>query len=742
MMKAKILIFVLFIFAFSIYAQKDTPNTKTSPDSDELLKHLSAAETFQISGDLVNAGIENRAILGIALQRMGNIAIEEGNYQEAVKNLGDSLFYADNALNRINLAVAYQRLNQIENAIAEAQKALTTEPDFLYGHYILGNIFFTKEDYKSALPHLEKVFKATPNIEVGEALGLTYLHLKQLERAKLLFDEIRIAAGKDNAQLHLLFSQAYQKTNYPLEAEREIKRALEINPKFPKANFFLGFLILEQGGSERLTDAGVYFEAELKLNPEDFYSNFFVGVVASAENNHEKAVKFIQKALQLNSTKSEVYLFLAQSQIELGDLVEAEKNLRQTIFLESREPEDSLQSRRTHFTLGRLLIRTGRREEGEKELKIASQLQLKSIQNARDEISQILGNVAKQSNKVETPKVKLTLERIAEFSKFKAYLNEILAQAFHNLGVIAVQSGQTADALANFESAAKWKPDFPGLARNWGIVSFRAGQFDKAITPLLTQLRSNPNDNLIRRMLGVSYYFIKDFAKSVETLKPVESGIVTDAELAYFYGISLIQLKRNQEGVQIFVKLAEVSQTRPEALFYAAQGFMLLGDYEKSVKEFRQVVSLNPSLEKANYFIGQSLIRLNRFDEAEKAFARELEINRSDFLSKYHLALTFIERKIEPEKTISILEETISLKYDYADARYQLGKIYLEKGEIQKAIDQLEIAVNSDANKEYIHYQLSIAYRKADRKDEADRQLKRYQELKATNRKSDSPMGN
>jgi tetratricopeptide (TPR) repeat protein len=138
------------------------------------------------------------------------------------------------------------------------------------------------------------------------------------------------------------------------------------------------------------------------------------------------------------------------------------------------------------------------------------------------------------------------------------------------------------------------------------------------------------------------------------------------------------------------------------------------------------------------------LIRLNRFGEAEKAFSRELELNPNDVLSKYHLALTFVERKIELAKTISILEETISLKYDYADARYQLGKIFLEKGETQKAIDQLENAVSSDATKDYIHYQLSIAYRKMQRKEDADRELKLYQKLKAESRKNEpiSPMGN
>ena len=758
-MSAKILIFVLFFSALNFDAQKLNPQ-KTNPalsnqnsqtNTDELTKHLSAAETYQISGDLPDAAVENRAIVGIALQRIGNIAIEEGNYTDAVKFLKQSIIYLDDAPNRTNLATAYLRLNQLDRAIDEAQKAIAIDAKYPNAHYILGNIYFTKEDYKSALPELEKVLILAPDFDSARALGLTYLYLKQPERAKLLFEEMLSSIGKDTPDLHVVFGQAYEQTNYPLEAEREFKRALAIDPKHPRASFFLGYVILQHGGSDRLAEAGAAFEQELKLSPDEFYANFFAGVVASSTNEHQKAVVFFAKAIKANPKRSAAYLFLGQSQLELNDLISAEKSLRQAIELSKTDAKDDFEARRTHFLLGRLLIKTNRKDEGEKELNKARELQEKSIKSARDEISQILGQVVgvaknpTENNSVnwsDQLKPVLSPERVAQIKKIKPYLSEVLAQAFHNLGVIAVQSNQPENALENFASASEWNADFPGLNRNRGIVAFRSGQFDKAITPLERHLKANPTDNLIRQMLGASYYFTKDFAKSVETLKPLETTLTSDAELAYFYGISLIQLKRNQEATPIFNKLAVISQKKPDALFYAAQGFMILGDFARAVKEFRTVIALAPNTVKANYFVGQSLIRLNRYDEAESAFTAELALDPNDVLSKYHLALTLIERKIEPEKTMAILEETISLKPDYADARYQLGKIYLEKGETQKAVEQLEAAVSSDANKDFIHYQLSIAYRKMSRKNDADRELKRYQELKAAIRKVDAPMGN
>ena len=744
-MNMKVLALILLFFSLNFDAQK-LPVKPNQPD--ELAKHLSAAETYQISGDLVNAQIENRAIAAIGLQKFGNIYLEEGKLREAVNTLSQSKDYADNSQIRIDLAAAYIQLNETDKAQAEAEAAVAFDAKNASARYILGNIYYTKGDYAAALPELEKVIVLAPDFDSARALGLTYLHLKQLERAKLLFEEMQNSLKKDSADLHVVFGQAYEQTNYPLEAEREFKLALALDPKHPRTNLFLGYVILQYGGSDRLGEAGSAFEKELQLTPNDFFANFFAGVVASSENDHVKAVGLLQKAANLNPESSEANLFLGQSQMETGDAKTAEKSLRRAIELSVNASKNGFESRRTHYMLGRLLMANGKREEGEAELVKARDLQTKLIMTTRDELSalfiQVAGNTKKPA--AENPadqKVVLPPEKIAELKKVKTYLSEILAQAYFNLGVIAVQSNRLPDALENFSAAAVWKPDFPNLDRSIGIVAFRSNEFAKAVAPLARQLKIAPQDGLARQMLGASDYFTGDFKNAVEVLKPIEATITDDSELAYFYGISLIKLERNQEATAIFEKLAQTSQKNPPVLTNVAQGFMLLGDYERAVKELRTVSAAAPNTPKANYFAGQSLIRLNRFDEAEQFFQKELALNPTDEKSKYHLALTFIERKIKTDDAIKLLNEAVALDPNYADAHYQLGKIYSEKGDTEKAVAELETAANADAQKDYIHYQLSIAYRKAGKKDDAARELKLYQQLKAENRKTDNlmPMG-
>ena len=63
-----------------------------------------------------------------------------------------------------------------------------------------------------------------------------------------------------------------------------------------------------------------------------------------------------------------------------------------------------------------------------------------------------------------------------------------------------------------------------------------------------------------------------------------------------------------------------------------------------------------------------------------------------------------------------------------------MGKAQLDAGQYQPAIEHLEVAARLDPNKDYIHYQLQSAYRKAGRTADADAELKIYRDIKEKKR--------
>jgi len=753
-MKGRIAALLLFFFAICVHGQApgaaarpDVQRSGTEQQEDPLLKNLTAAETAQRAGDLPNAEVSNRAVLAIALQRMGVVSVEEGEYAKAVEYLKDALEFSDTADGRTSLAIAYMRQNLLDDALREARSAVNLDPNHIGAHYILSNIYYAREEYEQAKPELEFVFSKSPDFEIARALGFTYLSLKEIDNARAHFERTLEMLKEETAGIHILFAKFYERTNYPADAERELKRAIELDPNANKVNLYLGYLLMQNGGAGRMDEALSWFKKELALDPNDFYANFYAGVAANTNNENETALPYLKSAIELNPESGEAHVFLAQAQLALEDLENAEKNLRLAVALESNAKRNT-QSRRTHFLLGRLLIRTGRQEEGRKELQIANELQKEALDSSRSELDRILGQVAEgsdlKSDKDKEIKVEeapeVSPERAEQLKKLKDFLSGIIEQSYANLGVIATQSNRLTDAVRYFATAYKWNPDFPNLSRNLGIVRFRNADYEASIEPLSRQLKASPDDSLARKLLGTSYYLTGKYEMAVDTLTPIRSALLSDPELAYSYGFSLVQLKRNKEAVPVFEQMAEAAGQDTATRLFAAQGFMVSGDYRRAIEEFKTVLSTAPGTPRANYFIGQCLLRLNDTAEAAAAFEREIEISPADPISRYHLAVTLIERRVDTDRAVKLLGEAISLKPGYADAHYQLGKLYLERGENAKAVDELERGAAADPGKDYIHYQLSIAYRKVSRMEDAERELKLYQQLKDEKRKTDTPM--
>ena len=107
--------------------------------------------------------------------------------------------------------------------------------------------------------------------------------------------------------------------------------------------------------------------------------------------------------------------------------------------------------------------------------------------------------------------------------------------------------------------------------------------------------------------------------------------------------------------------------------------------------------------------------------------------------AKYHLAYVLLEQKQQTAAAIALLREIVTVRPQYADARYQLGKTLIDLGSVTEAIEHLEVAARAEPSKDYIRYQLSIAYRRASRNADAERELQVYRELKATNRNRELP---
>ncbi len=88
-------------------------------------------------------------------------------------------------------------------------------------------------------------------------------------------------------------------------------------------------------------------------------------------------------------------------------------------------------------------------------------------------------------------------------------------------------------------------------------------------------------------------------------------------------------------------------------------------------------------------------------------------------------------------EAVALFQEVIAARPDHANAQYEMGKILLDRGQVQDAVEHLEAATRLSPQSDYMHYQLQAAYRKESRSADADRELEIYKELKAKQRERD-----
>ena len=91
-------------------------------------------------------------------------------------------------------------------------------------------------------------------------------------------------------------------------------------------------------------------------------------------------------------------------------------------------------------------------------------------------------------------------------------------------------------------------------------------------------------------------------------------------------------------------------------------------------------------------------------------------------------AAVFVARG-QADAAIPLLQDVVSRQPNHSDAYYELGKALLEQGKVKEAIQDLETSTLLHPT-DYAYYQLSVAYRREGRANDAEQAVAMYQKLR------------
>src|SRR6266446_359696 len=381
----------------------------------------------------------------------------------------------------------------------------------------------------------------------------------------------------DSAALHVLFGRAYTIGHFPESAVAEFRKAIQLDPKYPRAHALLGYSILEFRGEEAYPQARLEFERELKLHPEDYNALLLLGISDVALRDFPAAEAALLHAIRLRPEEPFAYLYLGEAYSETKRLPQAVETLEKYIRV-VRDPEEVPRDvSRAYYLLGQDLRRLGRLEEAQKALvnsqryreakfrydaqhifdepavpsdgdshtsdRIAGLLESGAHDQQKSAEAMVRGGVQENPSAKRPPAAQQAVESKAA-KDYRAFVAEILASSYNDLGVMRAKASNFVDASGYFKQAAAWQPKLPGLDRNWGLASYRAQLYSEAIPPLERHLASSPDDGFVRQLLGLSYFLTDNFAKTADVLRPFLKAPPDDPGLLFAWGTALVRTRQ------------------------------------------------------------------------------------------------------------------------------------------------------------------------------------------------------
>lgn len=698
-------------------------------------QHFRAAQTFQLAGDLEKAAAEYRSAISKGLEQIGNLRVARSESSAGLAML-DRAVQIDPANNaaRLDLAMARLQNGDVEAAGATVEDVLHQNPNDPRALIFAGKVYFEQGDYAKAAERLEAALRLQPSFEVAYTLALADLAQKKPVPAGILFDEM-LASSKPDASMRVLIGIAYRETGYFDQAATHFRKAADIDPKKRNIRSALGVTRYLQG-SDHDDEARKQFFAELTVNPGDYTSCYYLGLIAARRHETAAAVEWLEKALTAEPTSVDASIALGKAQFEQNQFAQAVASFQKAI---ASAPSDQIVAALpgAHEWLAKSLEKVGQSEKAREEFENAATLQarLQSVTKdaahlaASPDLRQVLHGESRPAAPLSAKESELIRE-----------ISTLLGEAYHNLGVIDARAARFADASDEFEQAALFNPSIEKLDRNWGLAAFRATRYDKAVGPLARELGRHAQDASLRQMLGLSYYMTDKFSESAETFRPILDSLPDNPGLLYAAGVSLVKSGDSVAGQRLLSRVLERSDASPELHVVIAQAYSDQSKFSEALAEYQKALGMNAKIGEAHAGIGMVYIKQGRLDDAVEEFKKELGLNPDSAMAKYQIAFVLLQQNRAAE-ALPLLTDVLRKNPDYADAHYQAGKALLETGDPSGAIEHLETAVRLRPSEAHEYYQLSLAYRRAGRVAEADSALKTFQKLKDAGQKSKTSVG-
>jgi eukaryotic-like serine/threonine-protein kinase len=216
-----------------------------------------------------------------------------------------------------------------------------------YELYLKGRFYWnkrTQEDLKKGIDFFNQAIALDPNYAqayagLADCYALGGLSLPQNEALPRARAAAMKALELDDgvAEAHTSLGFVYYRLDWDwASAEREYRRAIELNPSYATAHHWYGVYLLAMG---RLEEAMTEARRAQQLDPLSPTNSVEVGRVLYFNRQYEQAIEHLKKSLEMDKNFVSTHIRLGQAYVQKGMSREAVMHLRKAAEVSGDSPE-------------------------------------------------------------------------------------------------------------------------------------------------------------------------------------------------------------------------------------------------------------------------------------------------------------------------------------------------------------------------------------------------------------------
>jgi tetratricopeptide (TPR) repeat protein len=377
---------VLLLFGVSCLPSFDPAAAQTAATQSNFALIKDAAESIA-AGDLQKAETELKTVLAAnpsefrAMSLLGVVRAQQHREAEAEQLFKQAIQQKpDFASAHVDLGLLYVQINRGSDAVPEFQEALRIDPGRSDALSSLLNVWRAQArdalrsgDLEKALAVLIQAHKMAPQDADGTfEFGMVALRMSLLPDAIQAFQEVLSVRKDDPGALYGLGRAQIELSKYQ-EARESFERYVQLRPKDASGHYALGFALQ---ALQQTPEARRQFEHSIELQPMQTESYFQLGLMDLEGNNLESAASRFNRVLERDPKHAGALTGMGRVEFQRKDYQKAVELLQSAIA-----SDPSL--REAHYYLGMSYARLGKKDDSEKELQLASQLEHEEVEKRR-----------------------------------------------------------------------------------------------------------------------------------------------------------------------------------------------------------------------------------------------------------------------------------------------------------------------------------------------------------------------